>query len=42
MSYLQRHLNKAVEIIKQIDADTIEQMADLLATVKAENRRVFF
>jgi D-sedoheptulose 7-phosphate isomerase len=42
MSYAQQHLNEAVEIIQQMDANTIEQMADLLATVKAENGRVFF
>lgn len=42
MSYAQEHLNEALEIIKKIDASTIEKMADLLATVKADGGRVFF
>lgn len=42
MSYAQQHLNEAVEIISKIDVAVIEKMADLLATVKAENGRIFF
>ena len=32
MSYAQKHLNEAAEIIKKIDVAAIEKMADLLAT----------
>lgn len=42
MSYAQQHLNEAMEIIKKIDAASIEKMAGLLATVKAEDGRIFF
>lgn len=42
MTYAQQHLNESMEIIKKIDAASIEKMADLLATVKAEGGRIFF
>jgi D-sedoheptulose 7-phosphate isomerase len=42
MSYAQEHLNEAVEIIQKIDVNTIEKIADLLATVKSEGGRIFF
>jgi D-sedoheptulose 7-phosphate isomerase len=42
MSYAMQHLNEASEIIKKIDVNAIEKMADLLATVKAEGGRIFF
>jgi len=42
MSYAQQHLNEAVEIIKKIDADAIEKVADLLAVVKTDGGRIFF
>lgn len=42
MSYAQRHLSEAVEIIKNIDVAAIEKMADLLAQVKADDGRIFF
>ena len=42
MSYALQHLKEATEIIQKIDASSIEKMADLLATVKAEGGRVFF
>lgn len=42
MSYAQQHLNEAFEIIQKIDVEAIEQMADLLAGVKAEGGRIFF
>ena len=42
MSYAQKHLDEATQIIKKIDAATIEKMADLLATVKADEGRIFF
>ena len=40
MTYAQQHLNESMEIIKKIDAASIEKMADLLATVKAEGGRI--
>ena len=42
MSYSQQHLNEAVDIIKQMDVDAIEKVADLLATVKQAGGRLFF
>lgn len=42
MSYSQQHLNEALDIIKQMDVDSIEKVADLLATVKQEGGRLFF
>ena len=42
MSYAAQHMAEAVEIIQKIDVSTIEKMADLLATVKADGGRIFF
>jgi D-sedoheptulose 7-phosphate isomerase len=42
MSYAEQHLNEAVEIILKMDVTSIEKMADLLATVKADGGRIFF
>jgi D-sedoheptulose 7-phosphate isomerase len=42
MTYSLQHLREASEIIEKLDADAIEGMADLLATVKAEGGRIFF
>ncbi len=42
MSYAQQHLNEAQEIIDQIDIKAIEKVADLLATVKKDQGRIFF
>jgi D-sedoheptulose 7-phosphate isomerase len=42
MSYAEKHLNEAVEIIQKMDVSAIEKMADLLAKVKAEGGRIFF
>lgn len=42
MSYAQLHLDEATEIIKKTDVSSIEEMADLLATVKTEGGRIFF
>lgn len=42
MTYAQQHLNESMEIIKKMDVASIEKMADLLATVKAEGGRIFF
>jgi D-sedoheptulose 7-phosphate isomerase len=42
MSYAQQHLNEAKEIINHINVDAIEKVADLLATVKKDQGRIFF
>jgi D-sedoheptulose 7-phosphate isomerase len=42
MSYAQKHLTEAVEIIQKMDVDAIEKIADLLAIVKSEGGRIFF
>jgi D-sedoheptulose 7-phosphate isomerase len=42
MSYAEQHLNESIRILKEMDAQAIERMADLLATVKAEGGRIFF
>jgi len=42
MSYSQQHLDESVEVIKQLDASKIEEMASLLAKVKNEGGRLFF
>lgn len=42
MSYAQQHLNEAKEIIDQINIESIEKVADLLATVKKDQGRIFF
>jgi D-sedoheptulose 7-phosphate isomerase len=42
MTYSQIHLDEAVEIIKKLDVNKIEEMADLLATVKKDGGRIFF
>lgn len=42
MNYAKIHLSEAIEIIKQIDPEVIERIADLLAQVKADGGRLFF
>lgn len=42
MSYSQQHLNEAGEIIRKIDAASVEKMANILVVVKAEGGRAFF
>jgi len=42
MSYAAKHMAEAAEIISKIDVNAIEKMADLLATVKKEEGRIFF
>jgi D-sedoheptulose 7-phosphate isomerase len=42
MSYTEKHLQEAIEIIKKIDIESIEKTADLLATVKRDGGRIFF
>lgn len=42
MSYAQKHLEEAVEIIRKMDVAAIEKMADLLAGIKQAGGRIFF
>lgn len=42
MSYAQQHVNEAIEILKKLDVDSIEQTASLLAGIKQEGGRIFF
>jgi D-sedoheptulose 7-phosphate isomerase len=42
MSYAKQHLDEAAKIISLIDVDSIERVADLLATVKKDEGRIFF
>lgn len=42
MNYTQQHINEAITILNTIDVDAIEKMADLLATVKEDQGRIFF
>jgi D-sedoheptulose 7-phosphate isomerase len=42
MSYAQRHINEAIDILQKMDVNAIEQMADLLANVKQGGGRIFF
>ena len=42
MNYSQQHIKEAISILNTLDADAIEKMAELLATVKADEGRLFF
>jgi len=42
MNYTQQHLNEAISIIQNINADDVEKMADLIATIKDQGGRMFF
>jgi D-sedoheptulose 7-phosphate isomerase len=42
MNYAESHLKEALEIINQIDTDSIEGVVNLLQTVKATGGRIFF
>ena len=42
MNYAEKHINEAMDILKQIKTDDIEKMAELLVKVKQEDGRVFF
>lgn len=42
MSYAEKHMKEAIEIIQKMDVSAIEKMADLLAKVKADEGRIFF
>jgi len=42
MSYTRQHLDEASEIIRRLDTGAIEQIAVLLARIRAQSGRVFF
>ena len=42
MTYTQRHLKEAAEIIAKLDVDAIEQLANLLAEIRNSGGRLFF
>lgn len=42
MSYAATHLEEAVQIIRALNPDEVEKVAELIATVKEEGGRVFF
>ncbi|HEX4583505.1 MAG TPA: SIS domain-containing protein [Burkholderiaceae bacterium] len=42
MTYARKHLDEAAEIIRRIDVDRIERLAETLAEVRRQDGRVFF
>ena len=42
MNYSQQHIKEAISILNTLDAEAIEKIAELLATVKADQGRLFF
>lgn len=42
MGYARQHLDETIEIIKKMDVEAIERVADLLAAVKRDGGRLFF
>lgn len=42
MNYTQQHLNEAIDIIKKIDVNAIELMAELIAKIRHDGGRFFF
>lgn len=42
MTYAQKHLNEAKEIINTIDVSAIESMAEILSSLKDQGGRIFF
>jgi D-sedoheptulose 7-phosphate isomerase len=42
MSYAVQHLEETMEIVRRIDSDAIERVADLLAAVRHDGGRLFF
>lgn len=42
MSYARKHLDEAMEVIRRMDVDAIERLADLLAKIKNGRGRIFF
>jgi D-sedoheptulose 7-phosphate isomerase len=42
MSYAQQHLDEAIQIIRAIDVEAVEHLANLLADLKVDGGRLFF
>lgn len=42
MSYAQQHIGEAIEILKELDSRQVENLADLIATVRRDGGRLFF
>ena len=42
MSFTRTHLDEASEVIRRLDVDTIERMADILASTRERGGRLFF
>jgi D-sedoheptulose 7-phosphate isomerase len=42
MTYAQKHLQEALEILRRLDVEAIEKVAAMLADIKASGGRVFF
>ena len=42
MNYAQKHINEAIQVLQQLNIESIEQMADLLVRVKQHSGRIFF
>jgi len=42
MSYAEKHMKEAIEIIQKMDLVAIEKVVDLLAKLKADGGRIFF
>jgi D-sedoheptulose 7-phosphate isomerase len=42
MSYAREHLDEAAEIIRRIDIEKIERLAEMLAELRQQGGRLFF
>ena len=42
MNYAKQHINEAISILDTLDVEAVEKMANVLATVKADQGRLFF
>ena len=42
MTYAQQHINEAINILQQINIPNLEKVADLLASIKQQEGRIFF
>ena len=42
MNYAQQHINEAIHILQQINIPNLEKVADLLASIKQKEGRIFF
>jgi D-sedoheptulose 7-phosphate isomerase len=42
MSYVQQHINEAIDILNKLNIVAIEQMVDMLSVIKRDEGRIFF